>query len=185
MVVFRSPASFVSALADRRHIYSYTEETEVRRLDRPVLRPLVPVSFAVGDRFTAHLDGLVDTGADAVLASDLLAEDLGVDLSENEGETTHAVGGRVLMARYKTVRLRLHPYDDLEGAIHREWPAQVGFVAGWHDYGFVLLGSIGFLDRVTVTASRFAQAVAVEHRDAFDQRFDTGLSDADQAEALE
>jgi hypothetical protein len=35
----------------------------------------------------------------------------------------------------------------------------------------ILLGSIGFLDRFTITASRFAQAVAVEDRDAFDERF--------------
>ena len=35
----------------------------------------------------------------------------------------------------------------------------------------VLLGSVGFLDRFTVTASRFAQAIAVEGRDAFDERF--------------
>jgi hypothetical protein len=33
------------------------------------------------------------------------------------------------------------------------------------------LGSVGFLDRFTVTASRFAQAVAVEERDVFDERF--------------
>ena len=38
-------------------------------------------------------------------------------------------------------------------------------------YSLVLLGSIGFLDRFTVTASRFAQAVAVEDQDAFDRRF--------------
>jgi hypothetical protein len=46
----------------------------------------------------------------------------------------------------------------------------------WHSYGFVLLGSIGFLNQFTVTASRFAQAVAVEERDAFDQRFGPVLS---------
>jgi hypothetical protein len=34
-----------------------------------------------------------------------------------------------------------------------------------------LYPSVGFLDQFTVTASRFAQAVAVEHRDAFDDRF--------------
>lgn len=37
-------------------------------------------------------------------------------------------------------------------------------------------GSVGFLDRWTVTASRFAQAVAIEERDAFDKRFGTVLS---------
>ena len=46
----------------------------------------------------------------------------------------------------------------------------------WHSDGFVLLGSVGFLDQFTVTASRFAQAVAVEERDAFDDRFGPVLS---------
>lgn len=53
----------------------------------------------------------------------------------------------------------------------RVWEALIGFVGGWHSFGLVLLGSAGFLDRFTVTAGRFAQATAVEDRDAFDQRF--------------
>jgi hypothetical protein len=116
------------------------------------------------------LDGLVDTGADAILASDLLANQLEIDLSTHEGETAHAVGGKIVTARYKTVALRLHPR---EAEVHqrREWKAQVGFVDNWHSYSLVLLGSVGFLDRFTVTASRFAQAIAVEDRSIFDERF--------------
>jgi predicted aspartyl protease len=53
------------------------------------------------------LDGLVDTGADAILASDLLADQIGIDLAEHEGETSHAVGGRTLRARYKSIALHL------------------------------------------------------------------------------
>ena len=49
--------------------------------------------------------------------------------------------------------------------------AQVGFIENWHSYSFVLLGSVGFLDRFTITTSRFAQAIAVEEQDAFDERF--------------
>lgn len=119
---------------------------------------------------TTTLEGLIDTGADAVLASDLLAERLEIDLSDPEGETRHAVGGQTLTARYKTVSLRLHSPDvDLGRFVL--WEAPVGFVEGWHGYGLVLLGNVGFLDRFTVTASRFAQGVAVENRDAFDDRF--------------
>ncbi len=40
----------------------------------------------------------------------------------------------------------------------------------------MLLGSVGFLDRFTVTMSRFAQALAVEERTAFDERYGTVLS---------
>lgn len=59
------------------------------------------VSLASGEQNTALLEGLLDTGADAVLASDLLAEQIGIDLADNEGETPHAVGGRtVLFSRH-------------------------------------------------------------------------------------
>lgn len=57
-----------------------------------------------------------------------------------------------------------------------QWEAKVGFVEDWQSDGFVLLGSVGFLDRFTVSASRFSQAVAVEEREAFDERFGTILS---------
>ena len=61
--------------------------------------------------------------------------------------------------------------------IYRECQAPVGFVSNWQTFGLVLLGGVGFLDQFTVTASRFSQAVAVEERDAFDDRFGTILSD--------
>jgi hypothetical protein len=86
----------------------------------------------------------------------------------------HAVGGRTVVARYKTVSLRLHHHDD-SGARHR-WEARVGFVDGWHSFGLVLLGNVGFLDHFTVTANRFSQAVAVEDRDRFDDRFGVVLA---------
>lgn len=60
------------------------------RLGEPVFRPFVYVSLVCGEQNTTLLEGLVDTGADAVLASDLLAEQLGIDLADNEGETSHA-----------------------------------------------------------------------------------------------
>lgn len=100
----------------------------------------------------------------------------GIDLSDHEGQTTHAVGGRVAVARYKTVGLRLHPRDADEQR-YVEWQAQVGFIEGWHSDGLVLLGNVGFLDRFTVTMSRFTQAIAVEERTAFDERYGTVLSD--------
>ncbi len=128
------------------------------------------VSLANSDRGTSQLTGLIDTGADAVLASNLLTVELGIDLAENEGESQHAVGGRTLTARYKTISLRLHPADGAQEQ-YLEWRAKIGFVEDWHSDGLVLLGCVGFLDRFTVTARRFAEAVAIESRDTFDQRF--------------
>ena len=113
--------------------------------------------------------------ANPILASDLLTEQLGVDLSDHEGETTHAVGGRVAVARYKTVGLRLHPCDADEQR-YVEWRSQVGFIEGWHSDGLAMPGNVGFLDRFTVTMSGFAQALAVEEGTAFDERYGTALS---------
>jgi len=180
MAAFRTrmSRSITSALADARPLpwlYSYREDAQSTRLGEQVLRPFVQVSLVHEDQSTSQLTGLIDTGADAILASNLLTVELGIDLNDNEGEHRHAVGGRVLMARYKTIALRLHPSDSAED-VYCEWQAPVGFVEGWHSDGLVLLGSVGFLDQFTVTASRFAQAVAVEERHAFDDRFGTVLS---------
>jgi hypothetical protein len=156
-------------------VYSYEEDTRSTRLGRPVLRPFVPVSLVHADQSTPLLEGLIDTGADAILASDLLTVELEIDLTDNEGEATHAVGGKVLETRYKTIDLRLYPTDAAEDT-YIQWQAQVGFVKGWHSDGLVLLGSVGVLDEFTITASRFAQALAVEDQGAFDERFGTALS---------
>lgn len=151
-------------------LYPYRQDAQSTRLGEPVFRPFVQVSLANGDRGTSQLTGLIDTGADAILASNLLTVEPGIDLAENEGESQHAVGGRTLTARYKTISLRLHSADGAQEQ-YLEWQAKIGFVEDWHSDGLVLLGSVGFLDRFTVTASRFAQAVAIESRDTFDQRF--------------
>lgn len=156
-------------------LYSYQEDVQSTRLGQPILRPFVPISLVHADQSTSRLEGLIDTGADAILASDLLTVELDIDLDENEGEATHAVGGKVLETRYKTIDLRLYPSDGAEDS-YIQWQTQVGFVKGWHSDGLVLLGSVGFLDQFTVTANRYAQAVAVEDRDAFDEHFGTVLS---------
>lgn len=163
----RSP-SVLPDLAPLPWLYPYREDPYSTRLGEPVFRPFVEISLANGGESTTLLD-------DAILASDLLAAQLGIDLTDHEGETPHAVDGHILTARYKTISLRLHS-GDADVNEYREWQAQVGFVQSWHSYSFVLLGSVGFLDRWTVTASRFAQAVAIEDRDAFDGRFGTVLS---------
>jgi hypothetical protein len=92
-------------------IYPYREDPQSTRLGQPVFRPFVQISLAAADRSTPVLDGLIDTGADAILASDLPADQLDLDLKGNDGQTAHAVGGRTVTARYKTVELRLHSAD--------------------------------------------------------------------------
>lgn len=95
------------------------------------------MSLVHDDQSTWLLTGLIDTGADSLLASNLLADQLNLDLDDHDGEATHAVGGRVVKARYKTIGLRLHPSNANESE-YIQWEAQ---------------------------------AVAVEERGAFDDRF--------------
>ncbi|MGH9158242.1 MAG: hypothetical protein ACRD1K_20940 [Acidimicrobiales bacterium] len=120
-------------------------------------------------------DGLIDTGSDAILASDLVADYIGLDLEDHDGETTHAVAGAVMTARYKTVNLRPHRPDS-DPDTFLEWEAPIGFISGWQNPSLILLGSVGFLDRWTVTISRFSQAAVIEEVDTLDRRFGTVLS---------
>ncbi len=64
-----------SVLADAQPLpwlYPYREDPQPTRLGEPVFRPFVQISLANGGESTTLLDGLIDTGADAILASDLL-----------------------------------------------------------------------------------------------------------------
>jgi hypothetical protein len=152
-------------------LYPYRRDAQLGWHGEQVLRPLLPVSLANGDRGTPRLAGLVASGADLTLVSEVLAEQLGFDLEDNEGEGVHRVGIGVAKARYKTIDLRLHSPDAAETG-YREWRSKIGFVETcWYSDGLVLLGSIGFLDHFAVSASRSAQAVAVEECGAFDERF--------------
>lgn len=52
-----------------------------------------------------------------------------------------------------------------------EWQAPVGFVSTWRPTFPVLLGQVGFLDRFTVTMSRYSQSLVVEEVDVLATRF--------------
>jgi len=141
-------------------LYPYKEDPrETRVQGEPVFRPLVWVSLANGEKHTALLEGLIASGTDGVLASTALADELGIDLSDNEGEVVHSVSGRPVKARQKTLSLRLHPPDGSKDAFV-QWQTGIGFVENWH--GFVMLGNEGFFDHFKITLSGFSQAVAIE-----------------------
>jgi hypothetical protein len=67
-----------------------------------VFRPFVQISLAAADRSTAVLDGLVDTGADAILASDLLADQLELDLEDNWAASAFSTSGQLVADRVAT-----------------------------------------------------------------------------------
>ena len=109
-------------------LYPYREDAQSTRLDGPVFRPFVPISLVHGDRSTLPLTGLIDTGADSILASNLIADELGVDLDDHDGEVTHAVGGRIVPALYKRIGLRLYPSDAEEPADRDAFDERFGVV---------------------------------------------------------
>jgi hypothetical protein len=160
--------------ADGPWLYPFRQSPQSTIPGQASFRPFVSISMAYLGQTTAQLAGLVDTGAPAVLASGTIADQLGIDLDENEGEGVYAIGGHNAVAKYKTVDLSLHPADADEGVLVG-WRAPVGFLSGWPNDGFLLLGIAGFLDQFTVTVSVDPprQTVAIEPRDAFRARFGT------------
>ena len=170
-----SPSS-TPALTEREQrpwLYPYRQDVQLGWHGELVVRPLLPVSLVNGDRGTPQLAGLVASGADLTLVSDVLAEQLGIDLEDYEGEGDHLAAGGVVRARYKTIDLRLHSPDDL--CLHstdaeqdgyrpwRQWRSKIGFVENcWYSNGLVVLGNVGFFDQFSVAIGGPSKAVVVE-----------------------
>ena len=165
-------------------LYPYRQDAQLGWRGETVLRPLLPVSLVNGDRGTPRLAGLVASGADLTLVSNLLAEQLGIGLEDYEGEGDHLAAGGVVRAKYKTIDLRLHAPDaeqdpnagqDPDAAQDaaedgyrqwRQWRSKIGFVQDcWYSNGLVVLGSVGFFDQFEVAIGGPSQAVAVEDPD--------------------
>jgi hypothetical protein len=142
-------------------LYPFRQDAQLGWHGELVLRPLLPVSLVNGDRETPRLAGLVASGADLTLVSALLAEQLGIDLEDYEGEGDHLAAGGVVRARYKTIDVRLHA-PDAEQDGYREWRSRIGFVKNcWYSNGLVVLGNVGFFDQFMVAIGGSSQAVAV------------------------
>ncbi|HUP69314.1 MAG TPA: hypothetical protein VM142_05800 [Acidimicrobiales bacterium] len=70
--------------------------------------------------------GLVDTGAESVLAASWLADLAGLDLSSNSDKAVVGIGGQVVEVVFAEVELRLHRVDAAADFI--SWRTDVGFV---------------------------------------------------------
>jgi len=165
-----SPSSTTPVLTERERptwLYPYRQDAQLGWHGEQVLRPLLPVSLVNGDRGTPRLAGLVATGADLTLVSDVLAEQLGIGLEDYEGEGDQLAAGGVVRARYKTIDLRLHSPDAADSG-YREWRSKIGFVENcWYSNGLVVLGNVGFFDQFAVAIGGPSKAVAVEHPSAY------------------
>ena len=167
-----SPSSTTPVLTEREQrpwLYPYRQDVQLGWHGELVLRPLLPVSLVNGDRGTPRLAGLVASGADLTLVSDVLAEQLGIDLEDNEGEGTHRFGIGEVKARYKTIDLRLHSPDAEQDGYRqwRQWRSRIGFVEDWPSNGLVVLGNVGFFDQFSVAIGGPSKAVVVEDPSAY------------------
>jgi len=96
----------------------------------------------IGPRGTQLLDGLIDSGADAILVPEYVAATIGIDLTTAAEETTRGIGGVRVTARYADVTMRIAAQNE-----RREWTALVGFAPiGKRN---AILGHAGFLQYFT------------------------------------
>lgn len=166
-------------------VYPYTEERRVEGsefLVKPLLRPLVVVRLEGGRLGSHNVVALVDSGADHILVSPWIAQDIGVTPDPNRSVRAR-IGGDTREVQFADVRVLLAPPDvEIDvGGFDRdrcyEWEAQVGFFTTWASPPWgVVLGQVGFFDRFTVTMNRESQALAITHVDDFDERYPQPLS---------
>jgi hypothetical protein len=112
------------------------------RQSRP--RPVIFVAV-IGPNGTSVEKGLLDVGADDTVFPDLVATDVGIDLSQAPTGGASGVGPMsAVVLRYAEVMLRIS-----DGHEHREWPARVGFTSA--PLHRPLLGFAGFLQFFSAT----------------------------------
>jgi hypothetical protein len=113
------------------------------RHDRP--RPLLTAAL-IGPSTGSSIpqQGLLDTGSDDTVFSELLASLIGVDLTHAPIGEASGIGGGTAILRYAEVVLRLS-----DGREHREWTARVGFTSA--PLRRPLFGFAGFLQFFTAS----------------------------------
>jgi len=144
-------------------------------LDSIVQRPIVPVSV-VGAEPSTPLLALVDSGCEHVLAAPWVAMAAGVNPKSSNRELRLGLGGERPLIRFLDLRLRLHAPGSESDDQFIEWEDEVGFLESWKPTFALIVGQVAFMKQFTVTMSRHAQAVAIEHGETFDERFDAPLA---------
>lgn len=150
-------------------LFPYVEDPAGRK-GRETLRPVVAVRLTGDSVAPTKVAALVDSGSEHTLAAPLLARAIGIEPDESR-EFTIGIGGGARLVRPAQVTIGLFPELDTEDPPLTSWEAEVGFFTKWEPPWAVLLGQVGFFDKFTVTMSRLAQALAVERKETFDERF--------------
>jgi hypothetical protein len=105
-----------------------------------IARPEVPIRI-IGPNGAVEIVGLLDTGADHVFLSVLLAELLGIEIDDEPAETAEGAGGHELKIWPAEVEIEILS----DGRRHR-WRAHVGFIESGDDPAAAYLGHVGFLE---------------------------------------
>ena len=135
-------------------VFAYAEDPTSGRTHptgRLVYRPVVNITLSgPDDAYDATFLALVDSGAERVLAAPGVARRIGVTPDEDR-PVPLKIGGETRLIHPADVTLRLAPAS---GGAGGEWRAEVGF-----------------FDQFTISFSRQALRLAIEHTETFDERF--------------
>ena len=155
--------------------YVVERNPEDHPLGRTLLRPLVEARIIGSAASSNRVAALIDSGGDYTLAAPHLALEASIDLRKG-ASTVVRVGGapREISVVDATIRLCDPTFAAVDGGCERsnsvEWQAEVGFFKRWDDPPFsLILGQVGFFDHFTVVVNRFAQALALEPLERFDE----------------
>jgi hypothetical protein len=159
-------------------IFPYVVEPGGENIADLPIRPAVAVSLVAADgEESPKVLALVDSGSERTLASPGLGRLANLGAATTR-EMTLEIGGRARHTRFGEVTLRLYQHAlSVDEPPLVEWSAEVGFFNRWEPPWGIVLGQRGFFDHFTIVMSRFSNALAVDRREAFDERFEPILED--------
>jgi Aspartyl protease len=105
-----------------------------------IARPEIPIRI-VSPNGSVEVTGLLDTGADHVFLSVMLADLLGIEIDIGPAESAEGAGGHQLKIWPGEVQFEISG----NGESYR-WNAQIGFIESGDDPAAAYLGHAGFLE---------------------------------------
>jgi predicted aspartyl protease len=118
-----------------------------------IARPEIPVRM-IGPHGSVEVTALIDTGADHVFLSVLLAELLGVEIDQSPAESAAGAGGNELKIWPGEVEIEVAESSE----VYR-WQTPVGFIETGDDLAAAYLGHVGFLEHFKATFDYAEQIV--------------------------
>lgn len=108
-----------------------------------ISRPYIPLKI-IGQKGIWEGYGLIDSGADKSLLNTEIAEEIGLDLDENQLENFSGIEGGKLEARLAKIRLQIAGFEEIKIVAGFVNSAAVG----------VILGQEGFFDEYRIKFER-------------------------------